>query len=211
MTRTIKLQLMPLTLVAVAVLGCFQKQEFQRHRYRIDARRPQTDRIEPDGQILKLEPFSIDPAFSGTGVVNKLSENEYEKSFYEEYLSPPARMISEQTRRWMDDSGLFARVLPPASTIQPTHLLQGHISRLYADTANPGKAFQQLEISLYLVSGLGKNRQILFDKTYAVAGPMAAKTGPAYFEALEKGLAQILAQFEGDVAAALQAEEKKSQ
>lgn len=200
MTKRLQLQMAALGILAVS--GCLGKQEFLRQRYWVTAQRPPTETpASAPVEILELEPFSIDSAFAGTGIVTRRAGREYEKSFYEEYLSPPARMITEQTRRWVDDSGLFARVLPPGSTMEPTHLLEGHISKLYADyTADPTAL--QLEISMYLLKGRGDKQQIRFAETYSVTQPMNARNAQAYFAALEKALTEVLTQFESDVAAA---------
>lgn len=203
MTKRLRLRLAALGMLAV--LGCLGKQEFQRQRYWINVQRPPTDApAEASVEILELESFSIDSAFAGSGIVTKKAGREYEKSFYEEYLSPPARMITEQTRRWLDDSDLFARVLPPGSTMEPTHIMEGHISKLYADYTTSNQAALHLEISLYLLKGRGGRQEIRFAETYSVAEPMNARTAQAYFAALESALTDILTEFESDVAAAIE-------
>jgi ABC-type uncharacterized transport system auxiliary subunit len=186
-----------LGILLFCIAGCFEKQQFDRQRYLLEIQRPKIVSGKTSNAILSVEPFSIDSAFRTNSIVYKKTANEFESDFYTEYLIPPAKMITEQTRQWLSDSGLFVRVLQPGSTMKPTHILEGHIFKIYVDTSTSNRATAQVEMSLYLLNN--KREQILFGKTYTTTEPMDSAKTEDYFKAMEVAAAKILQQYENDL------------
>jgi cholesterol transport system auxiliary component len=178
--------------------GC-GKQEYSKQRYWLDIQRPKANLGIANGTILAVEPFSIDSAFRTRSIVYKKTSHEYESDFYQEYLIPPAQMMTEQTRRWLGNSGLCARVLQPGSTMQPTHILEGHIGKLYIDSSADGQSVANLEISFYLLKKEKRDEQILFGKTYTASKQMESSATEDYFRALKNALTEILRKSEEDL------------
>jgi ABC-type uncharacterized transport system auxiliary subunit len=121
-----------------------------------------------------------------------------------EYLIPPAKMMTEQTRQWLSDSGLFARVLGPGSIMEPTHILEGHIIKAYVDASVSDRIAAEFEIALYLLNKEKGKEEILFGKTYTVTEPMDSAKAEDYFKALEAAMTNILQQVEKELAALLE-------
>ncbi len=177
------------------IAGC-AKQQFDKQRYWLDIQRPKAVPSKTSAAILSVRPFSIDSAFRTRSIVYKRTNHEYENSYYREYLIPPAKMITEQTRQWLSDSGLFARVLQPGSIMKPTHVLEGHISKVYVDDSVSNRIAAKLEISLYLLN----KEKILFGKTYTAREPMDSAKAEDYFKALKIAMTKILQQHEKELA-----------
>jgi ABC-type uncharacterized transport system auxiliary subunit len=118
-----------------------------------------------------------------------------------EYLVSPATMMTGQTRQWLSDSALFARVLQPGSIMKPTHVLEGHIAKAYVDASVSDRTAAELEISLYLLSKEKGDEEILFGKTYTAREPMDSAKAEDYFKALETAMTKILQQYERESAA----------
>ncbi|MHC4647674.1 MAG: ABC-type transport auxiliary lipoprotein family protein [Planctomycetota bacterium] len=199
--RTVILTTYGITLLCLA--GC-AKQQYDKQRYWLDIQRPKTGSGKTSAAILTVEPFSIDSAFRTRSIVYKKTTHQFENSFYREYLIPPATMMTQQTRRWLSDSGLFARVLQPGSIMKPTHVLEGHIVKAYADASVNNKAAVQLEISLYLLKKNKGEEEILFGKTYTAREPMGSPKAEDYFKALEIAMTKVLQQYEKELAALLE-------
>lgn len=192
-----------LTLTVAAIMffcigGC-AKQQFTKQRYWLDIERPKTLAGKTSDVILSVEPFSIDSAFRTQSIVYKKTAHEFESDHYMEYLIPPAKMITERTRQWLSDSGLFARVLQPGSIMKPTHVLEGHISKVYVDTFTGNQASAQLEITFYLLNKKIRKEEILFGKTFTATEIMVSPRAEDYFNALEITLTKILKQLEIDL------------
>ncbi len=193
-------QILILTVTAIllfCIAGC-AKQQFDKQRYWLDIQRPKPASSKTSDAILMVEPFSIDSAFRTRSMVYKRAAHEFKNSFYREYLIPPAKMMTEQTRQWLSDSGLFARVLQPGSIMKPTHVLEGHISKLYVDTFTGNQASAQLEITFYLLNKEKGKKEILFGKTYTATEFMVSPKVEDYFNALEITMTKILKQLGND-------------
>ena len=113
-------------------------------------------------------------------------------------------MITELTRQWLNDSGLFARVLQPGSILKPTHVIEGHVIKLYLNTSVSDQITAQLEISLYLLSKEKGYEETLFGKTYEATEPMDSAKAEDYFKALEAAMTTVLQQYEKELAVLLE-------
>ncbi len=199
-------QISILTVVAIflfCVAGC-AKQQFDKQRYWLDIQRPKPVSSKTSAAILSVNSFSIDSAFRTRSIVYKRAAHEFENSFYREYLIAPAQMMTEQTSRWLRDSGLFARVLEPGSIMQSTHVLEGHIGKVYVDASQGNQYVAKLEISFYLLKKEKRHEKILFGKTYTVREPMDSAKAEDYFKALEAAMTTVLQQYEKELAALLE-------
>jgi ABC-type uncharacterized transport system auxiliary subunit len=187
-----------LSTIIISAAGC-GKQEFSKQRYWLDLQRPQQRLNTSNEAVLSVEPFSIESPFRTQSIIYKKGAFEYETDFYKEYLTPPAKMVTEQTRKWLANSGLFSRVLKPGSIMKSTHILEGHVSKAYLDASSAGRSYATLEISMYLLKQNEDDQEILFGKTYLAEEFLKAKQSQDYFEALEKSLTKIMVQFENDI------------
>jgi ABC-type uncharacterized transport system auxiliary subunit len=112
-------------------------------------------------------------------------------------------MITEKTRDWLADSGLFGRVSSVGSRLESTYLLEGNVVELYADFTDKSTPVAVLEVRFFLLSGPDAYETIALSQTYRAVSPLADRTAEAVVEALSKSLAQILTRLEADVAKAL--------
>jgi ABC-type uncharacterized transport system auxiliary subunit len=202
-----KTRQIPILTVTVITLFCVAgcgKQQFDKQRYWLDIQRPESVSSKTSAAILSVNTFSIDSAFRSRSIVYKRADHEFENSFYMEYLVPPAKMMTEQTRQWLSDSGLFTRVLQPGNTMKPTHVLEGHIIKAYVDASVSDRAAAELEISLYLLDKEKGKKEILFGKTYTVREPMDSTKAEDYFKALDVATTKILQQVEIELATLLE-------
>ena len=202
--KTRQIPILTLTAISLFCIAGCAKQQFDKQRYWLDIQRPKPVSSKTSAAILSVEPFSIDSAFRSRSIVYKRAAHEFENSFYMEYLIPPAKMITQQTRQWLSDSGLFTRVLQPGSTMKPTHVLEGHIIKAYVDASVSNQAASELEISLYLLSKEKGGKEILFGKTYTEREPMDSVRAEDYFKDLEAAMTKILQQVEIELTALLE-------
>ncbi len=92
----------------------------------------------------------------------------------------------------------------PGSIMKPTHVLEGHIGKVYVDDSKGNESVAQLEISFYLLKKEKRDKKILFGKTYTASKPMDSATTEDYFKALEIALTEVLQQYEKESAALLE-------
>jgi len=186
-----------LVFLAAAVTGCAQTTPAKEF-FMIEAVRPSGVVQTPSNATLEVRLFNVDTAFASKNLVYRLGEFRYETDYYRQFLVSPGLMITERTRRWMFDSGLFKQVLPPNSQITPTYTLQGIVTALYGDFTNASAPVATMRIRFLLVGHGGEEGSIVFSRAYRVAQPLAAKTAEALMDALSKDLTEILTQLEED-------------
>jgi cholesterol transport system auxiliary component len=184
-------------------VGCAHRRAIVKDSFLLEAKRDLVPVQQAAGNILAVQPFSIAPAFEGKGIVSRVGENQYESDFYNEYFVSPAQMIAEQTRNWLSGSGLFAQVLLPVSSVEPTHVLEGHIQQIVLDISNPDAPRAELEITFFMLEQHKRDRTVRFEKTYKSTQPMKSGSVQDYMAAQSRCLRDILKKLESDLASHL--------
>ena len=180
--------------------GCLQRKAVVKDTFLLDAR-PDTRSVQKTSEsTLAVQPFSIAPEFADKGIVSRTGDNQYESDFYNEYFISPASMITEQTRRWLTESGLSAQVLLPVSSVQAAHVLEGHIQRMVLDIRDAEKPRAEMEVTFFLMEQHKRNRAVRFQKTYSAVQSMESSSFEDYIAAQNRCLHDILTGFERDLA-----------
>ena len=190
-------------LIALICSGCAQREAILKDTFLLDAQRGGQSLKASPKTVLAVRPFSIAPAFQGKGLVYRTDEDQYESDFYNEYFVSPSAMMTDQTRDWLSESGVFAEVLLPVSSVKPTHVLEGHIKQIVADVRDKGDLQAVVELSFFLLEQDKHDRKILFHKTYRVTQPLESRTASACIAAMNQCLSEILGDLEKDLASNL--------
>ncbi len=148
---------------------------------------------------LQVHRFSIDTAFATKNLVYRLGEFKYEEDYYRQFLISPGTMITEKTRVWLADSGLFNTVLPVGSRIVPTYTLEGNITALYGDFLDESAPTAVMEIRFFLVKIAEGQESVVFARTYRAASAVPSRTTDAFVNALNQSLVEILTCLEADL------------
>ena len=160
----------------------------------------------PDGtakiqtqSVLEIQPFSINPLFHTRGITYRKTEHEYKSDYYREYLIPPAQMIEDMTRQWLDQSGLFAGVFRLGSLLTPEYILEGHVDKAYMDISKSSQSRVILEISFYLLKKESGKPSLMLSKSYTANKLIESVDPELYFEGMADGMTDILTDFEKDL------------
>jgi len=183
--------------------GCLQHKAVLKGRFLLDVQRDSRSVQTTPESILAVQPFSIAPAFANKGIVLRTGGNQYESDFYNEYFISPAPMMTEQTRRWLSESGLFAQVLLPVSSVEPTHVLEGHIQQIVLDSSDLDAPRAELKIAFFLLEQHKRDRTVRIQQTYSVSHAMESGSMQDYMAAQSRCLRDILAKLESDLASNL--------
>ena len=119
--------------VLLVSLFCFACVSFERSypnkRYFVIELNSAKDGNPGGGEILSMYNLHISPRYADLGFVYRMSETEYEADFYNQFLSSPAVMISEETRKALAASNKFKFVVGPASSLT-AELHSGRLDQL---------------------------------------------------------------------------------
>lgn len=194
--------LIPIVLVWLMTLsGCTRPETYNKKYYVVNtSRQTEPARIQTDF-ILEVSRLTIDSAFSGSGLVYRIGDAEYESDFYNEFLASPSAMISDTMRNWLSRSRLFKRVLDPGSQIDPTHMIEGNITALYGDVRVASSPRATIEMRIFLLEAeTGDEPLPVFGKTYTASTVMESDDPEGLVEGLGRCLQKILSALENDLA-----------
>jgi len=194
--------------LAIVVLtnGCVNvSKEFAAKRYyALDATRGETAPANATGPVLAVRPFRASPRYEGNELVSRLSDVAYRSDFYSEFLVEPAALVTEQTRRWLADSGLFQCVVEGSGSAALTHVLEGAVTVIQGDYRDRAAPQAVLEAQFFLVEAAAASR-IAFHKTYRRERPLADTTPDELVRGWNQALQETLTALEEDLRQALSA------
>ncbi|MHC4388954.1 MAG: ABC-type transport auxiliary lipoprotein family protein [Planctomycetota bacterium] len=191
-----------LVVASLTLVGCGHK-PYEKTYFYLNVQRPYEASKTDSELVLELRTFAIDTAFNSKGLVYRTSEFEYEADFYNELLVWPATMVTEKTRTWLSQTGLFARVIAGASHLQPTHALEGNITALYGDLRDAAKPAAVMEIRFFLMESDSSKERLIWAKAYKGSCDASERTAQALAEAFDRCLERILSELEKDLKAKL--------
>jgi cholesterol transport system auxiliary component len=184
----------------VLIGGCSgPKPSDPRHRYLLEVERPGQSQESDDSINLSVKPFVLSPGVDGEAFVYRLSAAEYEADYYNQFITPVGRQVSEQVRQWLSRSGCFGRVLLPGSRVSATHVLEGNICKLYGDFQDKADAEAVMEIQVYLADVRTGKARIIFDKRYRASSKMPEATAATMTTSYGECLKTVLQAMEDDL------------
>jgi len=127
--------------LALFCFGCVSlERSFPEKRYFVIEVQESQPANPGNGQTLSIPNFQISPRYADRDFVYRTSQTEYESDFYNQFLTPPAVMITEETRKALASSSGFKFVVGASSPLTANFVLEGAINALYGDFRKPGRA-----------------------------------------------------------------------
>ena len=180
-------------ILSMLLSGC----GYNRRNFVLEVSRDRPQQEISKDVILDVQSFNVDTAFSNRSLVYRKNQSEYETDFYNQFLIRPDDMITEKTRSWLSESGLFELVLEPGSHIDASHVLEGNIITLYGDFRDKSSPKATMKIRFFLIKLSGKS--VVFAKTYETTSEFNKRTAESLVEAFDNCLTNILSDLEEDL------------
>jgi len=168
----------------------------QRQYFLMEVRREGQTSKPQENVVLMVRPFSLAPGYHAKELTYRTSDLQYESDYYNQFIIDVGQQVAEQTRVWLSQSGYFAHVVPPGSTINATHMLEGNITRLYGDFRDESNGQAFMRITFYLIDIIKRKPSIILSESFEEQAPTAEATAESLVEAYQHCLQQILARFE---------------
>ena len=192
-----KLTLTWISLCAGLLFSCLGCNQADNQRYfLLEVQRDGNPQTLSKDVILTVRPFSLSPGYHPKELTYRTGDFQYESDYYNRFITDVGRQIAEQTSQWLADSGLFAHVVPPGSTMSATHLLEGNITRLYGDFRDKTNAQAVMSVTFYYLDITDRKPKILYSETLEVTTAVSENKVETLIEAHNAGLSQILTQLE---------------
>ena len=182
-----------LMILSMLLSGC----GYNRRNFVLEVSRDRPQQEIRKDVVLDVQSFNADTAFSNRSLVYRKNQSEYETDFYNQFLIMPEDMITEKTRSWLSESGLFELVLGPGSYLDASHALEGNIITLYGDFRDKASPKATMKIRFFLIKLSGKS--VVFAKTYETTSESNKRTAESLVEAFNNCLTNILSDLEEDL------------
>jgi uncharacterized lipoprotein YmbA len=147
---------------------------------------------------LKMGVVSVNGPFDSKSMVYRLSDQRYEKDFYNGYVSTPAEMIGNATRQWLADATIFRATLNQSNTFFPYYTLQASVTEFYGDYRSQGEAVVSMEFYLTMLSS-GSQNPILMTNRYTQRVPLKDNRPESLANGLQQAMVGILQRYENDL------------
>jgi cholesterol transport system auxiliary component len=185
--------------LALLCFGCVSlERSFPEKRYFVIEVQESKPANPGNGQTVSIPNFQISPRYADRDFVYRTSQTEYESDFYNQFLTPPAVMITEETRKALASSSGFKFVVGASSPLTANFVLEGAINALYGDFRSPGAPAAVLEIEIFLHNENPANPGIVLHKRYMKSVGLKERSPEALVRGWSQALEAIVAMFIAD-------------
>ncbi len=187
---------------ALALVGCaFNRPAPVKQQYLLDP--PPTSAVaKSQPTSVRVGSINVAAPFRGRNFVLREADLRYQTDYYNEFLVPPATMVTELTARALERSKAFARVVPPGYSADADWVLDGFVSALYADERDGKKIAADVTISYYLFHSGGGSGMPVWTHDYQRRVPVSGAATDSYAAALNQAFGEIFTELSRDLAAA---------
>ena len=191
-----------LALIAFSLLACAPtRPAIETANWLVAPERTGPPRTMQSPLWLKMGSFSVATPFDTKSLVYRLGDQRYEKDFYNAYISSPSNMLSNATRQWLDQSGIFRITVAQGTSFFPFYTLQATIDELYGDYRNKPEAVVSVQFFL-TVTNPNIPTPLITAKRYTQRVALANNLPQTLVLGQQRALAEILQQLEADLFAA---------
>jgi cholesterol transport system auxiliary component len=181
--------------------GCvsLERSSPERHYFVIELPRSANSPEPASDLILSVGNMRISPRYADRSLVYRTSDTSFESDFYNQFLTSPDTMISEELRKGLAAARQFKYVLGPADAQQPNYVLEGSVNALYGDFRNPSQPTAVLEIEVFLYNDNSNNSGLVAQKRYLKSVPVNERSPEALVKGWDQALQQIVAALAADL------------
>jgi cholesterol transport system auxiliary component len=188
-------------IVGIMIAGCKNSAAVisQKKQYVLDAVRQPADPQEKHPGVLKVRRFNVSSRFGSYELVYRTGDLTYESDFYNKFFAPPGALVTEETRKWLNQGDVFDTVLDMLSTADYDYVLEGDVQALYCDCSVSDQHTAVMEIRFVLIDVARSRETVTFDKIYRATRELGTNAASDLVKGLSECLSQILTRLESDL------------
>lgn len=195
------------TLCLTLIAGCFgrTKPPYVIDQYTLDY----TSAVTAKGpaqfdELIRVERFSVAPAFNTTAMVIKTRPYRYDTYNYSRWRVNPADMVSGFILRDITGAGLFKGTYSSYDSDLSRYILDGHIDEFCESTeTSPDKALLSVRVTLLDTAQKNPVEQVVFQKQYTHSVPTGGHSPDGLAAGLSEAMKKLSEQIVGDIRIAL--------
>lgn len=156
----------------------------------------------PGSATIRVRQFRVSPPYHQSQFVYKLGEAEFKRDYYDEFIAPPAELVTDQAIAWLHDSGVFQATCEGNSAADHDLVLEAVVTSLYGDYTKHAAPEAVLTIHFFLLADAGARTSVVFDRTYSERVALDGDDPDVLVRGWSQGLQRILTNLEADLRAA---------
>ncbi len=195
------------TLCLALITGCFgrTKAPYVVDQYTLDYTPPAVAATgTPFDELIRVERFSVAPAFNTTTMVIKTRPYRYDTYNYSRWRVNPADMVSGFILRDITGARLFKGTYSSYDSDLSRYILDGHVDEFCESTENsPEKALLSVRVTLLDTAQKNPVEQVVFQKQYAYSVPVTEHSPDGLAAGLSEAMKKLSEQLINDIRLAL--------
>jgi len=172
-----------------------------KHYFALEVRAPELFGRRFKNDTLQVSNLRISPRYQDRSFLYRISETGFESDFYNQFIAPPAGLISEELRKSLSGTQLFKHVIGQANSQAPSYMLEGVINGIYGDFRNLQAPAAIIDLEFFLTSDLPTKPGILMQKRYVKSVPVSNRSPDALVKSWDLALEEIFHDLAADLGA----------
>ncbi len=159
----------------------------------------------PFDELIRVERFSVAPAYNTTAMVIKTRPYRYDTYNYSRWRVNPADMVSGFVLRDLTGAGLFKGTYSSYDSDLSRYILDGHVEEFCESTeSSPDRALLSLRLTLLDTAQKNPVEQVVFQKQYTHSVPIEDSSPDGLAAGLSEAMKKLSGQIINDIRLALQ-------
>jgi cholesterol transport system auxiliary component len=190
-----------LTLIACSFGG---KPSVMVEHYALEYPPPAMQNLSPIDLVIGIDRFSVSQIFNNVKMIYRQKPTLYNDYAYHRWRANPGDMVGDSLLRDLRAAGNFKSVFPWRDMENTPFVLRGGIGEFYeSDETDGRKAILSVHITLMDTTQKELTKQIIFQKNYRCAEPVAEKTVLGFARAMSMAVERFSGQVIADVYGAM--------
>jgi cholesterol transport system auxiliary component len=188
--------------LAALLLGCAGAERPARQTFSLEVGKPAV-RVTPPptAPVLAVAFAEVTSQFSGEEFVYRTSEDRWESDPYNGFVIPVPEMVTQATRRWMEDTGMYMDVVAPRVGGPADFVLNCSVRDFYGDFRDPASPRAVVKMEVELLTGSPYERRRVAVWPISSGTPLAERTPAGLVRAWNESMRTALTQLQGNLAA----------
>lgn len=183
--------------------GCFSRPAIVSQSFSIDPPAPRTA-IPERGVVLELAHVEVSPQFSGQRLMYQSGEHEFVRDPYARFVAPPSWLLTVAIRGYLENAAFVRDVAIAGRGPRPDALVHVAVTQLSGELRDGGSSAKiALRVRVTPEGPSGRRGPAILLKMYSSTVPVPDAKASAIVDGWNRGLAQIMAELEPDLLAAL--------
>lgn len=173
-------------------------------QYALEYAPPCVQNLSPIDRVIAIDRFSVSQIFNNVKMIYRRKPTLYNDYAYHRWRANPGDMVGDSLLRDLRAAALFKSVFSWRDMGNTPFILQGGVGEFYeSDETDGRKAILSVNITLLDTTQKELTKQIIFQKNYRCAEPVAEKTVPGFAGAMSIAVERLSGQIIADVYAAM--------